>query len=244
MKCKISILLFVLISITQLNAQCFQDRHSQSILDSWASCEPSINPNPNLPESYWIMYDFSEIYQLGKTNVWNFNYPGQTTVGLKDVLISYSNNGTDWTDAGEYIFEQAPDTGFYEGDEGPDLSGISARYLLITALSNYGGDCVGLSEFKVEVLGIVSSNKEQILDITLNISPNPCNEFFNFEIGDYDSKGLQYRVTNALGQSIESGAITNNTSKTINTKAWSEGTYILSILEGNKVKSEKITVIR
>ena len=46
---------------------------------------------------------------------------------------------------------QASGASIYEGEEGPDFDGAKARYVLITPLSNFGGDCFGFSELKIQI---------------------------------------------------------------------------------------------
>ncbi len=157
-------------------AQCYPDRHSTNFFDGWISCEPAMSPNPDRPESHFILYDFVDVYKLGQMTIWNTNDPSYMDSGMRDVAIDYSTDGISWTSAGEYTFPQASGLSTYEGAQGPDLNAIEARYLLLTALTNYGGDCFGLSEMNVvgeEVIISAVEDPTVIACIDITLYPNP-----------------------------------------------------------------------
>ena len=120
--------------------QCYPDRHNTNWFDGWVSCETYPNPNADRGLSHWIMYDFDKPYKFSQMHIWNTNDPDHLGAGLKDVSIDYSMDGRNWTQAGEFTFEQAMGISTYEGSIGPDLEGIQAQFILITALDNWGGD--------------------------------------------------------------------------------------------------------
>ena len=72
---------------------------------------------------------------------------------MQNVIIDYSTNGSDWTQLGTYTWPQASGAPFsYYGFQGPDFNTISARYVLITATSNYGDTySYGLAEVKFNI---------------------------------------------------------------------------------------------
>src|SRR5688572_26384961 len=131
-------------------SQCFPDRHSTNFFDGWISCEEAKNPNLARPAGHFIMYDFGKIYELGQMTIWNSNDPGHLDWGMRDVAIDYSIDGEIWLHAGDFTFSQASGLSTYEGEEGPHLDNVEGRYLLITGLNNYGGECYGLSEMRIE----------------------------------------------------------------------------------------------
>ncbi|MGB4849280.1 MAG: hypothetical protein WBP41_15250, partial [Saprospiraceae bacterium] len=135
------IFLFVAFVLFQhvTTAQCFPNRHNTNFFDGWISCEAAPSPNPLRPVSHFIMYDFGKIYKLGQMEIWNTNDPAHLDWGMRDVAIDYSIDGETWTTAGTYTFQQASGLSTYEGGPGPDLAGVEGRYLLITAINNYGG---------------------------------------------------------------------------------------------------------
>ncbi len=170
------------------NAQCYLDRHNSSRESQWSSCSPSLNPNQDNGMGHWIMYDFGQEYPLYQLHYWNYNHPEDLDRGLQTVKIEVSEDQNTWIDMGTHTFVQANGSGFYEGEDGPDLGGIQARYLLITALSNYGdSQCFGLGELRV---GLESTQApEVVLNIRAKLSGayNPANGLMNDQLR---SKGL------------------------------------------------------
>ena len=121
--------------------------------NSWLSCGSSgANPNPiRSSQNRWIMYDLNNIYTLDGTRVWNYNVAGETTKGFKNVTIDYSLDGTNWTQlGGSYFWPLAPGTSDYAGFDGPDFNSMKARYVLISAIDNWGGNCSGFSKITFE----------------------------------------------------------------------------------------------
>ena len=145
----LSCFVLVIILAQGVQAQCFQDRHTTNAHDGWISCEKSLNPVASRGNTHWIRYDFGQSYPLHDLTVWNMNHPEFVDDGIKDVIIEYSSDGTSWSLADTLTIPRAPASGFYEGVLCTDLEGVNARYLLLTALDNYGGGCYGLSEIKV-----------------------------------------------------------------------------------------------
>lgn len=174
---KIILLISALVLFQQFAfAQCYPDRHSTNFFDGWISCEPAMSPNPDRPESHFILYDYVEIYRLGQMTIWNTNDPSYLDAGMRDVAIDYSTDGITWYHAGDYTFPQASGLSTYEGAAGPNLNDIEARYLLITALTNYGGECYGLSEMNVvgeEVIISAVEDPTVIACIDISLYPNP-----------------------------------------------------------------------
>ncbi len=123
------------------------DRHSTNPNSSWLSCQPTQSPNPERGISHWIQYDFGAIYALGNAEIWNYNAVNATAQGFKDVVIDFSADGVNWSNLGTYTWGQAPGTPAYTGFDMSAFNGISARYVLITALNTYGNSaCAGISE--------------------------------------------------------------------------------------------------
>lgn len=160
---------FILIlSLTDAQSQCFFDRHDTSTQTSWESCSMSNNPNPARGVSHWIRYDLGQNYDLGQMHFWNYNYPGETDKGVANVIIDYSTNGANWQGGITHTMAQAQASGFYEGETGPQLGGVTARYLLLTFLSNHGdNNCYGFAEMRVGIY------QDPCNDIALNIDEIP-----------------------------------------------------------------------
>ncbi len=148
-----------------LFSQCFPDRHNTSTSASWQSCSPSPSPNTNRGESHWLRYDLGKFYTLGTTKFWNLNIPEKTNEGARNVIIDISLDGVNWNEIASFEMPQAPGSTFYEGEFGPDLDGISTRYVLITILDSWSeSECVGLGEvrFNLDKPIITDLTKEDI----------------------------------------------------------------------------------
>ena len=147
-----------------INGQCYQDRHSTNIHESWLSCTATPNPNPSNGTSHWIMYDLGSFKSLHQTTFWNLNHPDFIESGIKKVRIEHSTNGSSWTSLGDFSLLQAHASGFYEGTAGPSFNGVFTRYVLLTAIENYGGECYGFSELR-----IFTKDHNQNSELDLNI---------------------------------------------------------------------------
>ena len=201
-------------------AQCYPDRHSTNFFDGWISCEVAPSPNPVRPASHFIMYDFGKVYKLGQMTIWNSNDPSHLDWGMRDVAIDYSTDGVNWYTAGDFTFPQASGLSTYEGAEGPFLNDIEGRYLLITALNNYGGECFGLSEMRVTGEEVIISDVEDVANlecIDVKIYPNPFAEQMSMVLSPGCSGDLRIVVYNATGQMIssEKANLINGQEKTI-----------------------------
>ncbi len=168
----VSLLLLCLFTNNFIIGQCDSEAYSTNAKDSWLSCQTSSNPNTNRANSHWLQYDLGYIYELGETTFWNYNVANQTGLGAKEVVIDYSLNGISWTEAGIFQLPEATGNEEYDGFAGLDLSGISARFVLITFLNNWnGGICIGMSEVRFDVKESSSSCGDFM--VTQNIGDNP-----------------------------------------------------------------------
>jgi hypothetical protein len=102
------------------------------------------------PQPTWIQYAFDTVYKLKEMRVWNYNVVFENVLGygLKDVTIEYSTNGTDWTALKAVQFAQGPSQDGYASNTTVDFAGVVAKYVRLTAKSNWGGTRpqYGLSE--------------------------------------------------------------------------------------------------
>lgn len=123
------------------------ERHSTNPNSSWLSCNPTQSPNPERGVGHWINYDFGQIYALDDAQIWNYNGLNNAAQGFHQVVIDYSLDGVHWSELGTFNWAQASGSPAYAGFDFTAFNGISARYVLITALSNFDGSgCAGLSE--------------------------------------------------------------------------------------------------
>ncbi|MHC4805631.1 MAG: discoidin domain-containing protein [Planctomycetota bacterium] len=121
------------------------DLHSNEETDMWLSSAE--------PLGAWIQYEFDKIHKLHELWVWNSNQRVEPLVGFgfRDVTIEYSTNGADYTTLGTtHEFARAPGAADYAHNTTIDFGGAAAKYVRLTAASNWGGIMpqYGLSEVR------------------------------------------------------------------------------------------------
>jgi len=244
---KIIILLVAFVMYQHVvNAQCYPNRHSTNFFDGWISCEKATSPNPARPASHFIMYDFGKTYKLGQMEIWNSNDPAHLDWGMRDVAIDYSVDGETWASAGTFTFPQASGLSTYEGAEGPDLDGAEGRYLLITGLNNYGGDCFGLSEFRVEGEEVVITDIDDLAKlecVDVSLYPNPFAEKMMLVLAPGCNGDLHYTVYDALGHAIKAdkASLISGQEKAVEIgRDLPAGSYMLNIEFGGKSVNKSI----
>ena len=231
-----------------IHGQCYPDRHSTNWFDGWISCEPAPNPNGSLEKSHWIMYDFGEVYKLGKTTIWNTNDPSHLDWGMRDVRIEVSTDGVAWTSIGTYTFEQASGLSTYEGFAGPDLGGVEAKYLLVTGMSNWDGECYGFSEIRIaaeEVIVSSVSNLSENTCFTLSASPNPFTVDTDVEIVSRCPEPFDYSVIDVLGRVVKQGEHSGEIGTVkmkMNLAELPQGTYYLRVQQVDN--SAQLTLVK
>lgn len=167
---KILFSLFITAFVCSISAQAYPDRHSTSYTDAWVSCQVSPSPNSVDPSGHWILYDLGQLYPLGQFTLWNYNDPKNLDRGVNQYEIAISTDATSWTSAGIYNLNVSDGSAFYEGEAGPHLGDVLARYVLITAISNHGGACYGMSEVRISVDGIALP--VELVDFNLECNNN------------------------------------------------------------------------
>jgi hypothetical protein len=247
MKKLLFIIAIVLLTQT-MNAQCFPDRHSTSWYDGWVSCSASQSPNPDRGISHWIMYNFGKPYCLTTSTMWNSNDPAHLDYGMHGYAVDYSLNGVTWRSLGTFSAAQASGSPFYEGAEGPDFEEAIAQFVLITALSNYGGNCFGISEMKINLKA--EGNGIDDKPITEIIAyPNPFTDVLKIKffgnssalqsfVDIYDLTGrIVFTKTFTLPQSNGEISISNDEMNLV------PGIYNLYINNGKDMKVLKVVKI-
>ncbi len=131
------------------------DLHSTEETAIWLSGTESLGA--------WIEYEFDKVYKLYEMWVWNSNQMIETFVGygFKDVTVEYSANGTDYTTLGTtHEFAQAPGEDGYAHNTTIDMGGAAAKYVRLTANSNWGGIMpqYGLSEVRFFYIPVSARN--------------------------------------------------------------------------------------
>jgi hypothetical protein len=111
------------------------DQHSTQATDMWLSNVAGLQPT-------WIQYEFDTVCKLHEMWVWNSNQAIEPSFGLgiKGATVEYSTNGTDWTPlSGVPEFAQASGLAGYPHNTTVKFAGAVAKYVRITANSNWGG---------------------------------------------------------------------------------------------------------
>lgn len=216
--------------------QCYPDRHNTTWFEGWISCTKSENPNPERGVSHWILYDLAHQYELGQVHLWNSNDPKNLDRGVKELIVDYSNDGIEWTELGTYNVEMASGKSTYEGFDGPSFDGSEARYLLLTAKSSHGDDCVGFSEIRIQVHG-VNAMEEDLASgkLRVNVFPNPFAFSFQAEIQTEEREAITYHLIDVFGRTMKNGKVERPTaSNYINIQAsdLQNGVYYLVVQQG------------
>jgi len=132
--------------------------HSAENSDMWLS-------NVADADGTWIQYEFDRIHKLHQMLAWNYNSSVEPVVGfgIKEAVIEYSVDGTDWSVLGTtHEFAQGSGSPGYAVNTTIDLDGVSARYVKITANSNWGGmvNQYGLSEVRFLSIPVLAREPE------------------------------------------------------------------------------------
>ncbi|MHC4464567.1 MAG: sugar-binding protein, partial [Planctomycetota bacterium] len=143
------------------------------------------------PQPTWIKYEFDKVYKLHELWVWNSNEFLEPMVGFgfKDVTIEYSVNGADYTTLGAtHEFAQAPGTPEYAHNTTVVFGGIEAKYVRLTAHSNWGGllNQYGLSEvrfFYIPVQAREPSPDSGATDVSIGTIDAPADVTLGFRAG-------------------------------------------------------------
>ncbi|MHC4175500.1 MAG: LamG-like jellyroll fold domain-containing protein, partial [Planctomycetota bacterium] len=147
------------------------DLHSDDSKAMWLSS--MIGPQPS-----WIEFQFDNVYKLHQMLVWNHNSSVELVVGfgIKEAIIEYSVDGVNWTTLGTtHEFARAPGADGYASNTTIDLSGVVAKYVKITANSNWGGIVpqYGLSEVRFLYIPVVArepSPDSGVTDVDVDVT--------------------------------------------------------------------------
>ena len=242
---KFVFLLVIMLHIQTIDAQCIPDRHSTSWYDGWVSCAASQSPNPVRGISHWIMYNFGEPYSLTTSKIWNSNDPAHPEYGLQGYAVDYSLNGVTWTTLGTFSVPMAGGSPFYEGTEGPDFVNAIAQYVLVTALSNYGGNCFGISEMKINIkAGSYGIDENAMAEMIAY--PNPFTDVLNVKFFRHSASLKAYaEIYDLTGRNVYSKVFAlpqseGEVSISIHAMDLVPGIYNLHIRLGKEMKVFKV----
>jgi len=235
---------FALLTSLLSSGQCLENRHNTNWFDGWVSCNTSPNPISSYGNTHWIKYDLGHVYTIYKTKLWNTNDPSHLDYGIMNYTIDYSIDGNTWTNLGSFTANQATGLPQYEGDFGADFNGASARYVLITPSSNYGGSCYGFSELLFNLDGTLTVSEDELNnDLTIQSFPNPFSDEITLLINTPINDKINYKIIDILGREVLKNSLTTVTDTNaiaINTKNLKTGVYFVQIQQGKYQKSLKI----
>lgn len=237
----------IMVFLGQIHGQAYLDRHSAVQSDAWISNTKSNSPNALRGNIHWIRYDLGETYSLQKSRIWNVNTPGILNAGAKTIIIDYSLDGTTWYEWGRYSLSQGTGNSFYEGQDGPDFSGLAARYLLINIKDNHGhASYAGLSEIKVEATPTtVSVDEDQYLNgIAINASPNPFRNIALISLTNLpENIDLTYQLSDINGRLLKKGKVDGGQIE-INGNNLVPGLYYFSVIHKTGIKTIPLEFIK
>lgn len=235
---------FLLLFAFQGYSQCLENTHTPFTEDSWLSCQMSANPNPERPQSHWIMYDLGHGYILDSTYIWNFNTWGMSNIGIREAAFDYSFDGINWTSLDTFTVAEASASVKYQGAPGPVFNEDPVRYVLITALSNWGStSCAGLSEIKFDIKSVVSNDPEPFSDHRMVVTPNPVENIANVSIKS-DEVPERVALYDLSGRMLEERNTILSSNLTFQMKGLPGGVYFVKAWIGESVLTEKIVKVR
>jgi len=146
------------------------DQHSTLAEDMWLSGAEG-------PQPAWIQYAFDKTYKLHEMWVWNSNQRLESAlgVGVKNVTVQYSVDGSAWTTLGDFEFAQAPGEADYAPDTVADFAGVAAKFVMLTIHSNWSEGALAqysLSEVRFQAIP-VSAQKPSPADGAVDIVLTP-----------------------------------------------------------------------
>lgn len=117
------------------------------------------------PQPTWILFEFDNVYKLYEMFVWNSNESLEPEIGLgfKDVLIEYSRDGVDFVTLGTtHEFERGTGSANYAHNTIIDMKGIGAKFVRLTANSNWADILpqFGLSEVRFFYIPVQASQPD------------------------------------------------------------------------------------
>ena len=111
-----------------------------------------------------IQYEFDGIYKLHEMRVWNYNVIWESVLGFgfKDVAVEYSRDGVEWMALPDQQFAQGTGQDAYAANTTVDFGGVGAKYVRLTAKSNWGDlrKQYGLSEVQFYYIPVNAGQPE------------------------------------------------------------------------------------
>jgi len=114
------------------------------------------------PQPAWILFEFDNVHKLHEMWVWNSNESLEPVIGMgfNDVVIEYSADGVDFMTLGTtHQFARADGSASYAHNTTVDMAGVGAKFVRLTANSNWAGllPQFGLSEVRLLSIPVQAS---------------------------------------------------------------------------------------
>lgn len=239
------LIIFAVFVFQQLSAQCYPDRHNSTWYDAWVSCEEAENPNSERGMSHWVMYDLNNLYGLGLVHLWNINDNNHLDWGAQLIAIDYSVDGENWIELDVVNLGKSDGSPVYEGIDVADFEGSEARFVLFTLLENWGGECSGIAEMRIDVVTVIGVDeiKQYAENVNVDVYPNPSKDLFKLDISTNSGQKIEYFVYDNYGRELLNKKIEyphENNSVNLDLSKFKSGSYTLIIKQGTVVKHKSL----
>ena len=131
-------------------------------------------------------------------------------------------------------------TNLLSGFNGQTAAGVWT--LTIVDLYNQDGGSLNSWGLNICTNPVVTGIAGSVLNNAISIYPNPTNGLFNLFIGSSTDEVFTYKVTNNLGQVVETKTIPGNENHPIDLTGNAAGIYFVTIQGTNGLKTEKIVL--
>lgn len=138
--------------------------HNRTTSNMWRSLTKPSDAAPGT-----VTFDLGSSYEIDRIAVWNYNGSSSTTVGVKDLTVSTSTDGVNYTAlaGGPTQFARASGSTAL-APQTFTFNATAARYVKFTITSNHGSTRVGLSEVAFgysQQIPVASSSPERIASV-------------------------------------------------------------------------------
>lgn len=121
-------------------------------------------------------------------------------------------------------------------------SAVGVWTLTVVDLYNQDGGSLNSWGLNICTNPVVTGISGSVLNNAISIYPNPTNGLFNLFIGSSTEEVFTYKVTNNLGQVMETKTISGNENHPIDLTDNAAGIYFVTIQGTNGLKTEKIVL--
>nr|WP_321237448.1 discoidin domain-containing protein [uncultured Psychroserpens sp.] len=186
-----------------------------------------------------IDFDLGGSFLVDGLTFWNTNAPGPGATGIQGVIISSSEDGTNFTPISGAPSTFAQVVTPSSAAEQFSFTEVTASFIRFDILSNHGdpGNLVAFAEVAfsgVETLGVTDS----VLEESISLYPNPASDVIR--INNTSNIGLEgITVYDMNGRIVIQHLVTDNShNQTINVSELSSGVYMVQIYS-NQVHTMK-----